>query len=217
MTTNYPRTFMRDMVGEIVPLGQTERVLYEPFMTGTLPPWLATTGTATLNPLSSSRGGVTVATGAVAGNAASLATSFPVRLDQHAAVLWEIEGLSFDASQVVADVSLSLNNSGAVGAYVQQKSTETQAFIRQGAANFAVPYDIRSAAGQATSRHNLGILYSVRGKEAVFLRDRRVIGWADLTTGFNPATVTPTVSIVTQQATAHSLTALGARLTLWTN
>lgn len=208
-----------DPNGTLIPPGRVAQTFDWWAASGALPSWLTVpSGTPTFTGPSTSRGVLSIATGAVSGNTAQLKAfaSGGIGLANFAAIRWEVFGARVDSVNI--QYAMGVAGSGAVGGYLRQNSSPPEDSISTSIAGSlrAEPYNIRSDTEQfATHRRNLGIFLLPGSGELFVMEDDQVMAYRQAT--MNLGAVMPDLTVITQEAVAHTLELAGARLTLFHN
>lgn len=214
-----PRSYIRDNAGNVVPVGQVKRVLEENFLLGSQAAWLSCTGgTQTFSAPSAGYGYTQIASGSTTGNSAQLSGP-TIDTSSKEAILWEVEGLTFDVSGAAMDITLGVNAAGQVGAYAKQASGSANFVMNSGSSAFtATNYQIRDG-GEGIHRHNIGLWLFPPAKEVLLLQNGQVVGYRDGTvaSSWTDGVATPNITITTQAAAARTMFIEQVRLTVWTN
>lgn len=214
-----------DLNGALVPPGRVAQTFEWWAASGALPSWLTvTSGTPTFTGPSTSRGLLSIATGAVSGNTAQIKAfnTGGIGLANFVGIRWEVFGARVDSVNV--QYAMGIAGSGSVGGYIRQNSNPAELTVSTNmAGNLRGEYlDIRAETENiATHKRNLGLFLlpaSVLpgiGAELYAMEDDQVMVYRQ--SAINLGSVSPDLTITTQEAVAHTLEITGLRLTLFHN
>lgn len=221
-----PRLLARDLLGELVPPGQTEIVVGDSHFlhAAALPSWLtASAGTLTFVPPSnSSYGYAQVMSAATLDATARIQTTNQYPVGMYRAMLLEVSSFRLDAAGPLANISLHIDAPGAVGAYAIETTDVPQFRLLSGGESSIPPggteiaYSCRTSS-QGIQRRNIGLLVSSQSKEAFFLENGQVIGWRDCTGLWTDGMVNPGIQVRTKEAVSHGFQVSRVKFTVWHN
>lgn len=191
----------------------------------TLPSWLTSTGTPTLDNMTSSVGACKMTTTAVNGNKVSLQMAWPITVNRFAAIDLRIDGLAFDTDGTNAlEFGMCLDTwASKHGIRVYQPASavaltaQTTSMILNTGGNLTAPLNHRligDSNGLGRKSLMLRLIPSEYGGE-FYEGDALVNSFSSGAKYVTASAITPSIELTTREAVAHSFSFSRLRIGFW--